>query len=318
MKPKTFIIALIVVIIGTVGVYLLVERPSCIFGPSEKETVDSFEECVAAGYPVMESYPRQCRIPDGENFIEDIGNILEKEDLIRVDTPRPNDTISSPLIIEGEARGYWFFEADFPIKLLDGNGDLVVLAIAHAKSEWMTEDFVPFEAVLEFEVTDAEKGTLVLEKDNPSGLPENADELRIPVKFETAKRTVELYYYNPELDRDGAGNILCSREGLVRVQREIPVSQTPIQNTIRLLLRGELTQEEREKGITTEYPLEEFSLKGASLKGSVLTLEFEDPNNRSVGGSCRVGILWFQIEATAKQFTEAKEVRFLPEEIFQP
>ena len=33
--------------------------------------IASFEECVAAGYPVMESYPRQCRTPDGTLFIED-------------------------------------------------------------------------------------------------------------------------------------------------------------------------------------------------------------------------------------------------------
>jgi len=32
--------------------------------------IASFEECVAAGYPVMESYPRQCRTPDGTTFIE--------------------------------------------------------------------------------------------------------------------------------------------------------------------------------------------------------------------------------------------------------
>lgn len=33
-------------------------------------TIDSFDECVAAGYPVMESYPRQCRVPDGDVFVE--------------------------------------------------------------------------------------------------------------------------------------------------------------------------------------------------------------------------------------------------------
>jgi hypothetical protein len=32
-------------------------------------TIQSFEDCVAAGYPVMESYPRQCRTADGRTFI---------------------------------------------------------------------------------------------------------------------------------------------------------------------------------------------------------------------------------------------------------
>lgn len=32
--------------------------------------INSFEECVAAGNPVMESYPRQCRTQDGKHFVE--------------------------------------------------------------------------------------------------------------------------------------------------------------------------------------------------------------------------------------------------------
>lgn len=34
--------------------------------------IDSFEDCVAAGYPVMESYPRQCSVPGIGTFTEDI------------------------------------------------------------------------------------------------------------------------------------------------------------------------------------------------------------------------------------------------------
>lgn len=34
--------------------------------------ITSFEECAAAGYPIAESYPRQCRTSDGSLFIEEI------------------------------------------------------------------------------------------------------------------------------------------------------------------------------------------------------------------------------------------------------
>jgi hypothetical protein len=47
----------------------------------------------------------------------------------------------------------------------------------------MTEDFVPFEATIKFEKPDTETGFLVLERDNPSGLPEYDDELIIAVRF---------------------------------------------------------------------------------------------------------------------------------------
>lgn len=50
----------------------------------------SFEECAAQGNPVMESYPRQCRTPDGRIFVEEIVN-------------QPNTPVggSAPIIANG-------------------------------------------------------------------------------------------------------------------------------------------------------------------------------------------------------------------------
>jgi hypothetical protein len=145
--------------------------------------ISSFAECAAAGQPVMESYPRQCRAPDGTLYVENIGNELEKADLIRLDAPRPNQVLTSPAQIAGEARGGWFFEANFPIRLLDEGGKEIAVALARAQGDWMTEDFVPFQATLTFTRPETPTGTLVLEKANPSGLEENADELVVPVRF---------------------------------------------------------------------------------------------------------------------------------------
>lgn len=106
-----------------------------------------------------------------------------KTDLIRVTSPRPNEVVSSPLRVTGEARGTWYFEASFPVKLVDANGNLIVQGHAEAQSDWMTTEFVPFVAVLEFSKPATATGTLVLEKDNPSGLPEHADQVSINVRF---------------------------------------------------------------------------------------------------------------------------------------
>ena len=150
-----------------------------------KAAIGNFEDCAAADNPVAESYPRQCRSAGGKTFIEDIGNELEKSDIIRISAPRPNQSINSPLVVEGAARGMWFFEASFPIKILDENGNILKESFATAEGEWMTEDFVPFRAEIEFEAPSGAKGALILEKDNPSGLPEHDDALRVPVKFLT-------------------------------------------------------------------------------------------------------------------------------------
>lgn len=36
------------------------------------DSVNSFEECVDAGNLVMESSPRECKTPDGKNFVESV------------------------------------------------------------------------------------------------------------------------------------------------------------------------------------------------------------------------------------------------------
>lgn len=145
--------------------------------------VKTFEDCIAAGNPVLESFPRQCKTPDGRTFTENLGNADEKKNLIRADRPQPNEAVSGQLVIEGEARGTWFFEASFPIRLEDDAGNTIATSHAEAQGEWMTEEFVPFSAEITIPGTTAATGMLVLEKDNPSGLPEHADELRIPIRF---------------------------------------------------------------------------------------------------------------------------------------
>ncbi len=51
------------------------EACQCVDGRCEavSDVINSFQECVDAGYPVMESYPRQCATPDGRTFTEIIG-----------------------------------------------------------------------------------------------------------------------------------------------------------------------------------------------------------------------------------------------------
>ena len=109
-------------------------------------------------------------------------------DQIKVTTPIPNQIVESPLIIEGEARGTWFFEATFPVKLLDANGDVIATNIAQAQDDWMTEDFVPFKAQIEFEKPATDTGVLILEKDNPSGLSENDARLKYLFALTTSQQ----------------------------------------------------------------------------------------------------------------------------------
>lgn len=179
MKTTGIIIAITITVI--IAGLILWQR-GILFKETPKE-VTSFDSC-AALYPVMETYPEACNTPDGKHFTRDIGNELSKLDLITIDTPRPNATITSPLEVTGRARGSWYFEASFGVKLLDANGKTIALIPATAQSDWMTPNFVPYKATLTFDSQPkGSKGTLILMKDNPSGLPKNDDSLIVPVAF---------------------------------------------------------------------------------------------------------------------------------------
>lgn len=109
--------------------------------------------------------------------------VATSDERIHVTTPLSGAKITSPLVVRGEARGNWYFEASFPVLLRDANGKELVVKPAQAQGEWMTTEFVPFEVTLNFAKPTTKTGTLILEKDNPSGLLEHAAQIEIPVVF---------------------------------------------------------------------------------------------------------------------------------------
>ncbi len=104
-------------------------------------------------------------------------------DLINIKKPLPNMDITSPLTVQGEARGQWYFEGDFQIELVDSEGNTLAETYATAQEPWMTEDFVPFTATLTFEAPHDERGQLIFHRANPSGLPEHDNKYVQPVIF---------------------------------------------------------------------------------------------------------------------------------------
>lgn len=108
---------------------------------------------------------------------------------IKVFTPAKSSFVSSPLLITGEVPGNWSFEASFPIRLINNQGVVIAEVPAQLQGDWMTTNLVPFTATLNFTNPGNGEGTLLLVKDNPSGLAENDDSLSIPVKF--AEQTTE-------------------------------------------------------------------------------------------------------------------------------
>ena len=95
-------------------------------------------------------------------------NETENENLRNLNIS-PGQKISSPLVLTGEARGTWFFEASFPVVLTDWDGLIIAQGYAQADTNWMTTDFVPFKSTLTF--------------DKPA-YKDNDDFIEIPILFE--------------------------------------------------------------------------------------------------------------------------------------
>ena len=126
---------------------------------------------------------------DNQPLIHEVNETQELTSLkglvIHVDAPQDGDTIVSPLKVTGKAPGFWFFEADAPIILTNFDGLIIAESFISAKGEWMTEDYVEFEGTIEFTKPEfGERGSLILQKQNASGLPEHADSVEITVYFE--------------------------------------------------------------------------------------------------------------------------------------
>jgi len=225
-------------------------------------SVNNFEECIAKGYPVLESYPRQCRTPDGKTFIEDIGNELEKQNLIRVSKPRPNEIVESPL-----------------------------------KS-----------ATLPFAVPSASKGKLILEKDNPSGLPEHADELIIPVYFkeapETSQKFMTVKIFLSDSRFAGKPYFDCSRT--IAVERQVPQALAVARTAVEALLRG-ATEEEINQGFVSSIN-SGARIQSLIIENGVAKVDFDEQLEFQVGGSCRVAAIRAQITQTLKQFPTVNSV----------
>jgi hypothetical protein len=136
----------------------------------------------------MESYPRQCRTPDGRIYAEEIPEkisyINSSENLIVVELPFPGAVVGKSFTVIGKARGTWYFEASFPIKVIDKDGNVLAEVVAQAEGDWMTENFVPFKSEIKIPSSYIGPATMVFKKDNPFGLPEHDASISFPITVE--------------------------------------------------------------------------------------------------------------------------------------
>lgn len=234
--------------------------------------------------------------------------IYPKNNLIRVSYPKANDFVSSPLEITGEARGNWFFEASFPIKIFDDNNFLLGVKPAQALGEWMTENFVPYESKISFAAPSTPRGRLVLEKDNPSGLPEYDNELIIPVYFkdmpEAPKEFMTSKIFLSDSRFVNEPYFDCSKT--IIVERQVLKTAAVARAALEALLRGTVQDEINQGFVSTINP--GVRIKKLTIENGVARVDFDEQLEFQVGGSCRVSAIRAQIIQTLKQFPTVSSV----------
>lgn len=169
MEKKHRIIVGIVVVIMALGTITVIIFPQSLTTPAP----------VATDEPIA---PRNDLADPNLNAATSTGPEALADQIV-VTSPKETATVSTPLTVEGKARGNWYFEGTFPVELVDYNTGLDIgEGSAKATGDWMTDDFVPFTAVLTFDKpSTTTPAILVLKKDNPSGLPENDASISIPL-----------------------------------------------------------------------------------------------------------------------------------------
>jgi hypothetical protein len=100
---------------------------------------------------------------------------------VSVSSPQSGATVAQTFTVSGQAPGGWFFEAQFPIQVRDPNDNVIGRATGQAQGDWQTTSLVSFTATIQIDASYHGPATLILLKDNPSGLPQNDDSVTVAI-----------------------------------------------------------------------------------------------------------------------------------------
>jgi hypothetical protein len=87
------VVAAVIILVAGLGVWYSTDYKSY-------SQITSYDQCAAAGYPILETYPEQCKLPDGRTFTRNI------EGPGPVPSPTSSPTQTTTTVPRGTLSGY--------------------------------------------------------------------------------------------------------------------------------------------------------------------------------------------------------------------
>ncbi len=231
----------------------------------------------------------------------------EKGDTIYLEEVKSGDVLSVEDEILGRAPSNWYFEGTFPVRIFNQQGEEIAVLFAVATQEWTQEGYVPFSLELHSNLIDLKEESVVViqfEKDNPSGLEENADYLKITVTLKPVEQektiTFKVFFPNDEMSDMEDCTLVYP------ILREVPYTVAVGRAALEELFKG-LAGTEPDDGYFTNIP-NGVKVQSLSIEGGIARVDLSKELEEGVGGSCMVASITAQITETLKQFPTVDSV----------
>jgi len=216
---------------------------------------------------------------------------------IVVFTPRAENEIGLPVVVEGEAR---VFENQLNVRLKDEDGTVLTERGVTALSK-DTGLYGPFKIDLSYSEPKGDKGTIeVFDYSAKDG--SEIDKAVIPVLFgEVSSTEVRIFLSNENEESE-----LFDCTAVYPVERRVPKTETPAQAALEELLKGP-DRIEAEAGYFSSINTG-VSIQSLAIEDGTARADFSRMLEDQVGGSCRVAAIRAQITETLRQFSTVEEV----------
>ena len=221
---------------------------------------------------------------------------------IKIEAPQANAVVKNLSEIRGKAKGTWYFEGSFPVKVVDANGIEIGGGLAMALGDWMTEEYVDFKGTVEFAEPETGTGVMEFRRDNPSGLPEHDKKIKVPIKFEKPKTMAVRVYFGNKIKNPTVEDCTLAYQ----LERKVEPTMAIARAAINELLKGPTAEEQKDGYYSSINP--GVTLLSIKIEDGTAYVDFDKKLEEAVGGSCRTAAIRSEITNTLKQFYSVKEV----------